>query len=378
MNQSEVVIIGAGGAGLACGALLKKAGVDPLILESNANVASRWRGHYDRLHLHTNRGNSTLPGLPYPKGTPKYPTRNQVVEYMDTYSGRMGLEPEFNQKVMKVVKGDSGWTIRTQEKEYLTRYIIFCTGKANVPQMVAKPGLDSFPGPLLHSAAYKNGIPFKDKKVLVVGFGNSACEIAIDLHEHGAFPSLSVRSAVNVIPRDILGIPVLQIGIVQGGLLPRVSDTLNKPLLRFLVGDIEKYGLKKLPYGPRVQIINHGRIPLLDIGTMKLIKEGAIKIFGDIEQVDESKILFENEKSEEFDAIIFGTGYRSGIKKFISIEDDRLEDIGKPIRKRKKVGENNIYFCGYYVSPTGMLREINIESQAIVKHLTNKIKVSKR
>ncbi len=369
MDLSKVVIVGAGGAGLACAALLKKGGVDSVILESASNVASRWRSHYDRLHLHTNRGNSTLPGLKYPKGTPKYPSRDQVVSYMEDYSTQMGLKQIFNQKVISIEKNSDSWHIRAENGEFNSEFVIVCTGKANEPQMASNPGQDTFIGDIMHSADYKNGKAYKNKNVLVVGFGNSACEIAIDLYEHGATPSLSVRSAVNVVPRDILGIPVLQIGIIQGGLPPRISDTLNKPLLKFLIGDIEKYGLRKLPYGPREQIISHGRIPLLDIGTMKLIKNGSIRIFGDIDHIDENTVHFEKQASSDFDAIIFATGYRSGIEKIVSLNPERLEDIRKPIAKRKMEGNDNIYFCGYYISPTGMLREINIESKAIVRNI---------
>jgi indole-3-pyruvate monooxygenase len=85
---------------------------------------------------------------------------------------------------------------------------------------------------------------------LVVGFGNSGGEIAIDLWEHGARPSLAVRSPVNVIPRDLLGIPILAIGILQSKLPPRWADALNAPHLRVVMGDLTRYGLRKLPQGP--------------------------------------------------------------------------------------------------------------------------------
>ncbi len=373
MNRSKVVIVGAGAAGLACAALLKKGGMESTILESAPNVASRWRAHYDRLHLHTNRGNSTLPGLPYPKGTPKYPSRDQVVAYMEAYSDQMGLKQIFNQKVVHIDKKGTSWIVQTESAEFTSDIVIMCTGKANVPQLPTKRGQETFAGEIMHSAEYKNGKAYKNKNVLVVGFGNSACEIAIDLHEHGARPALSVRSAVNVVPRDILGIPVLQIGIVQGGLPPRISDTLNKPLLRFLIGDIEKYGLEKLPYGPREQIIHHGQIPLLDIGTMQLIKDGSIQVFRDIDHMEGRTVHFENQRSDDFEAIIFATGYKSGIEKLIALDPERLEDMRKSIGKRTMEGKDNIYFCGYYLSPTGMLREINIESKAIVKNILEKL-----
>lgn len=372
MIETEVVIVGAGAAGLANAALLRKAGIPYVLLESEKQVASRWRKHYDRLHLHTNKGNSILPGMNYPRNVQKYPPKGDVISYMEQYAEQMEIRPHFDQKVQSISSGEEGWITKTQDHSYQSSVVIVATGASNVPRRVQKPGLDTFPGPILHSAEYKNGSPFEGKNVLVVGFGNSACEIAICLHEHGAHPSMSVRGAVNVIPRDILGIPVLQIGIIQGGLPPRLTDTLNRPLIKMLVGNIEKYGLKKLPYGPREQIIHHGRIPLLDIGTMKLIRNGDIRIYGDIREADGNNIVFEEDKHGSFDAIIMATGYESGLNRFMTITEDRMADLRLPIGKRSMLGKDNLYFCGFYISPTGMLREIKIEATKIVKHIAQR------
>ena len=225
--------------------------------------------------------------------------------------------------------------------------------------------METFPGKKIHSAHYRNGKEFKGKKILVVGFGNSACEIAICLNEHGAFPALSVRSEVNVIPRDVFGIPSLQIGIYQSKFSAKFADILNAPLIKLMIGDIDKYGLKKSKLGPTQQIVKFGRIPLLDIGTMDLIKKGDIKAFGDITNIEKALVSFENGRTEEFDAIIMAVGYETGIKQFLDITLEREKDIKTDIKKRKFFGHDKMYFCGYYVAPTGMLREIKIESGII-------------
>ena len=104
---------------------------------------------------------------------------------------------------------------------------------------------DSFQGQVLHSAEFANGDPWKGRPVLVVGFGNSACEQAIDLVERGARPHLSVHSPVNVVPRDVLGlVPVLQLGIVLRPLPAAVTDALAWPIVRLAVGDIRDVGLR--------------------------------------------------------------------------------------------------------------------------------------
>ena len=174
---------------------------------------------------------------------------------------------------------------------------MIATGNSREPWLPTWPGQDSFQGRILHSSEYRDGEPFRGQKVLVVGFGNSGGEIAIDLWEHGARPSLAVRSPVNVIPRDLFGIPILAIGILQSKLPPRVADALNAPLLRAVMGDLTRYGLRKLPQGPITQIQGSARIPLIDVGTIKLIKSGEVKVLPGIERFTENAVLFTDGKA---------------------------------------------------------------------------------
>ena len=368
----NTLIVGASAAGLSCAAQLKRAGVPFEIVEKHANVGQAWRNHYHRLHLHTNKSASNLPYKKFPNNVSKYPSREEVIQYLEQYCSDMEISPRFNTTVQHIEQSNGTWLTKTDRGVIESHSLIICTGNTNLPKEVVKPGMETFPGKIIHSSQYKNGKEFKGKQVLVVGFGNSACEIAICLHEHGAFPSMSVRSPVNVIPRDILGIPVLKLGILMSNLPPRMADTINKPLMGLLVGDIEKYGLKKLPYGPMEQIAKNRSVPLLDIGTMDLIKAGSIKIFGDILAIEGSHVQFLRD-SVQFDAIIFATGYKTGLEEIISLDQKRLEDIRLSIRKRKLLGVDDLYFCGFHVSPSGMLREINLESQIIAEAIKRKL-----
>ncbi len=367
--MTNTVIIGASAAGLACAAQLKRAGVSYRLLEKHDHVAHAWRNHYERLHLHTHKGSSHLPFKKFPQSSAKYPSRREVVRYLEAYGDDLQLNPELKTEVIHVNPSAHGWEIVTVNEMIQTKHVIFCTGNTNLPKMVKKPGLESFEGTIIHSSSYRNGKAFKDKKVLVIGFGNSACEIAICLSEHGAKPALSVRGEVNVIPRDILGIPVLQIGIAQAKLPAKLVDTLNKPLLHLLIGDITKLGLKKAPYGPIEQIRKYHKIPLLNIGTIELIKSGDIQVYGDIENIQKNEITFEGNKAAHFDAIVMATGYETGLSNLIDLNEARLDDIQIDITKRRFLGKDGLYFCGFYVSPTGMLREMKIESEIIAKSI---------
>jgi len=373
MTEIETIIIGAGSAGLACYAALKHKGREARILERSPNVASRWRGHYDRLHLHTDKNASSLPFKTMPGDYPKYPSRDQVVAYMEDYAREHNAHVEFNTEVERARRVEGKWKIDTVDgRIYMADNLIVSTGKTNKPRIVSKPGLQTFRGKVIHSCEYKNGSEFSSKNVLVIGFGNSACEIAMCLHEHGARPVLSVRSPVNVVPRDILGIPALSIGKLTSRLAPKVSDRLNKPIINFLYGDIEKYGLRKLPYGPVEQIRVHGRIPLLDIGTIDLIRSGDITVRPDIRMIEGSSIEFVDGTSASFDAIVMATGYKHGLEKFIELDEARLGDLRKPVNERPSIGKDSLYLCGLFVSPRGMLNEAGQEALFIAEKIAAK------
>ena len=372
MTSTHTLIIGASAAGLAAAACLQKAGIKFIILEKTSQVASSWRNHYDRLHLHTSKKWSALPFKKFDDSLPKYPGRQQVVDYLDNYAKEFNIQPVFNTEVVAVKKEKGLWITETNNGTYRSNCVIVATGMNHTPAIPSFDGLTSFKGKVLHSSQYKNGVAFAGKNVLVVGFGNSACEQAICLHEHGAYPSLSVRSAVNVLPKEIFGFPVLEIGKLTAVLPARVADKITAPVIKMLVGDITKLGLKKSTYGPREQIEKQKRIPLLDIGTIKLIKEGHIKVYGDIVRIEGNTIFFEDNRHQDFDAIILATGYKNNLQHILDLDNDRLYDLGNSTNKQSFFGKDGLYLCGFYLSPMGMLREIGIEARKIAIDIAKK------
>ncbi len=370
-TSSKTVIIGGSAAGLAVAACLTKQNDDFVILEKDNHVGSAWRNHYDRLHLHTDRGSSQLPHLPMPKSYPRYPTRKQVIEYLEQYANHFGLAPQFGQDVVSIQRQRDEWETKTNSATYQSENVVIATGYTRVPNEPSWPGQQDFQGEILHSSAYKNGRSYQGKSVLVVGFGNSAGEIAIDLEESGAGEVvMSVRSPVNVIPRDLLGIPILKIGQVMDYLPPQLADFLAIPLIQLSIGNLTKYGLKKLPYGPNVQIRQDGQIPILDIGTVSRIKNGRIKILPGIERFEGNDVVFENGRKQEFDAIILGTGYRPEVHQILQGAAELLNAEGTPLSSGQEATKG-LYFCGFYVSPTGMLREIGIEAKKIASAIAS-------
>ncbi len=362
-HQTETLVIGAGPAGLAAAACLTKSGASYVIVEQSMAVGSSWRGHYERLHLHTDRMHSALPFLKFPSGTAFYPSRHDVITYLERYAQHFRLAPRLGERVVNVKFGGDEWTTTTTGGVYRSRNVIVASGYNSVPYVPRWTGQESFRGPILHSSEYKNGEPFRDQDVLVIGFGNSGGEIAVDLHEHGARVAMAVRGPVNIVPRDILGIPILALSIGLSRVPARLADTLVAPLLRVAVGDITKLGFRKPRSGPITQIRMTSRVPLVDVGTIRLVREGHIEILGGIRSLSGSTVMFDDGTSRHFDTIIAATGFRPGLERFLNTGGDALN------AERQAYG-TGLYFCGFSVTPTGMLREIGIEARRIARHIT--------
>jgi cation diffusion facilitator CzcD-associated flavoprotein CzcO len=341
-----------------------------VIVDRAATVGSSWRRHYDRLHLHTDRDHSALPYLSFPAGTPHYPSREQVIEYLEQYAQHFELAPHLGEEVRTVRPGNGEWISVTMARTYRSRRVVVATGYNAVPYVPRWPGQERFGGPIIHSSEYRNGGPFRGQNVLVIGFGNSGGEIAIDLYEYGARVTIAVRGPVNIIPREILGLPVLAISIALRRLPAGFVDALAAPLVRLALGDVTKLGFRKFPMGPIAQIKANARIPLIDVGTVKLIREGHIEVLGDVCEMSETAVTFDDGRSRRFDAIVVATGFRPRADLFMEPQNYVLK-AGQVQLRRATGTEPGLDFCGFFVSPTGMLREIGIEAQRIADDIAH-------
>jgi thioredoxin reductase len=371
-EKTDVIVIGAGPAGLATAAALRHRGVAFVLLERADHVGASWERHYDRLHLHTDKAHSNLPHQPMPKEYPRYPSRDEVVWYLQDYASRQDLQPVLGVDVTAVRREGDGWRVEGTGRAWEAPFVVVATGVNGEPHRPSWPGFESFEGPKVHSAEYKNGAEFAGQDVLVVGFGNSGGEIAIDLAEHGARPAIAVRSPVNVLPKEIFGMSILALSKPMAKLPPRMADALNAPLLRLLVGDITKVGLKKSKYGPMEQIAKEGRMPLLDIGTMKLLREGKLRARSGIKRFEGDEVLFDDGKKERFDAVVLATGYRPRLDRFLDGAEQVTDGEGWPTTSGDPSGLDGLFFCGMYVSPRGMIYEMAEEALRIAARIARK------
>jgi cation diffusion facilitator CzcD-associated flavoprotein CzcO len=373
-RESDTIIIGAGPAGLAVGAELRRAGVPFVMLEREERVASSWHGHYERLALHTPKRHSALPGLPFPRDYPTYPSRQQIIAYMDDYARSFDLHPEFGREVSRCTNGADGWVVSTNAGDYRANNLVMATGALRVPNVPRWPGQESFPGPIVHTRDYTNGERFRGQRVLVVGFGNSGTEIGLDLLEHGARPAFAVRSKVNVIPRDLFGVPIIVFGLLWKPFPPRLGDAMNALTLRLAVGNLAAIGLSKRDDGPFAQIAETGTIPVMDVGVLARIRSGDIDVRKNLESFDGPTVRFVDGTREHFDAIVLATGFTSGLASLFPNHPDVLDDRGRPRISGRESALPGLFFCGHDITRArgGLMREIGIEARRIARSIATR------
>jgi indole-3-pyruvate monooxygenase len=362
-TEIDTVVVGAGPAGLATGACLQRVGVPFAILDRADSVASSWRSHYARLHLHTAKRHSSLPYRPFPKEAPQYPSREQVVAYLDAYREAFDLPVHTGEAVTSVRREADAWTTGSTTGAWRSRNLVVATGYNRVPVRPTWPGESEFRGRVLHSSSYRDGEPFRGQNVLVVGVGNTGGEIAVDLCEHGARPGISVRNPLWIMPRDLMGRPVQESAIALSRLPLPVRDAVGRTVSRVVFGDVARLGFRKPAEGPMTQIVKRGRIPLIDVGTLALIRAGKVTVEPEIERFAAAGVRFTSGEEKPYDAIVLATGFTSGLEAFLEDRATALDERGYPIASASTLLPG-LYFVGFRNVPTGLLREIGFEARA--------------
>ena len=379
--RPAVIVIGAGPAGLATAACLGRLGLQPCVLEGSDSVGASWRGHYRRLHLHTVKELSALPGLPFPAQAPRYVPREQVVRYLEVYAEHFGIRPLFGVTVQRIeaLAAGAGWAVVCADGRRLeAQQVIVATGANARPRRPGLPGEEAFTGRVLHSHAYRDAAPFAGQRVLVVGMGNTGAEIALDLCEAGVEVALSVRSPVNIVHRDVLGRPTQRTSILLGRLPPRLGHALTAWLRDLTVGDLSHWGLRTPRTSPLAQLREEGRTPVIDVGTLARIRAGDIRVHPGIERLLDSGVRFTNAQEAPFDTIVLATGYEASLQALVPGVDLGLDTRGLP---REAIGRGvraGLHFTGFDLrQPGGLLRTIEQQAQQVAQEISTRLSVTR-
>ncbi len=349
-------------------ARLRKKGIPFEILEKGQRIAEPWHHYYDRLHLHTHKYFSALPFRPFPAHYPQYVAKNDLISYWEDYAHTFAIQPHFGEAVQSIRRQNGLWEVWTGRKRWRTPQIVLATGYNRIPRVPDYPGLSQFEGEVLHSWDYKNGEAFRGKKVLVVGMGNTGAELALDLYEWGCKPEISLRSPVHIGGRDFLG-HCVQWEVVALSYLPAIfRNTIDAWTLRQRQKDARKFGMPvpQMPTGEALQ--TYGKVPVVDTGTMDLIRKGKLKVRPGIQSLGPQQVYFEDGNQEAYEVILWATGYQPALGDFFP----DMPELGKiPPFQLKLWYEDypGLFFLGFSLNGTGILRGIYLDSAKIAQRI---------
>ena len=374
MSQAPVVVVGAGAAGLATAAALREGGREVQVLERAERVGASWAGRYDSLHLHTVRWLSGLPGVPIPRSYGKWVARDDLVQYLATYARKRSLRPELGTTVTRIDRDgdDSGWLVRTDRGDRTASRVVVATGYSHTPRRPAWPGVETFTGDLRHSADYREPSSYAGKRVLVVGAGNSATEIALDLLRVGAEVTLSVRTPPNIVRRDTLGVPSQVFGIALKRVPERFMDPLTATLRRISVPDLSEHGLPRSA-DPYSTFRRTGTVPILDTGIVDAVRTGRVRVVPATVSVDGPTVHLADGSSSRPDAVVAATGFTTGLEP-VAGHLDVLDRRGVPTvhGADQHPAARGLHFVGIKAELSGLLREIGLEARRVGRALAER------
>jgi hypothetical protein len=329
--NSDVLIIGAGTAGLTVAYELLKRGIQPQIIDEAEEVGSSWRHRHDQLHLNTYRAYSSLPGATLPRRYGVYVRRDDFISYLEEYTANLKQPIRFGVSARKIRRnGNEGWLVDTDQGAISARHVIVATGPERQPYTPEWPGQETFQGVFIHSAEFRHSDDYIGKKVLIVGASNSGVDIGNHLSEVAIGPSwVSIRNGPTIVPAYVFGISA-HIPFMWLRPLPiKAQDFMTAMLGRIFLGDLRKYGLPAPPAGAVTRDKVDGVTFGVDNGFVKALKAGRFTVVPEIKSFSERAVHLIDGRTIEPDAVICATGYRPGLESLVG-HLEVLNERGKP------------------------------------------------
>ncbi|PCI45384.1 MAG: dimethylaniline monooxygenase [Moraxellaceae bacterium] len=318
--MNDVLIIGAGAAGLAAAYELKQLGISVSLIEKAALIGAPWRGRHEQLCLNTHRDLSNIPGLEMPKSYPIFPTRDQFIRYLEDYIDFLDVPIEFGIEATKIAaQPQGGYVVTTSKGQTEARHVVIATGSDHQPYTPEWPNQAEFKGELIHSGEFRHAKHYRDKSILIVGAGNSGVDIANHLAKESIKPSwMTVRkNGAWIAPKDIFGIPLQPIARFAQGFPPVILDVAMALLERILLGDLRKLGLPRPSKGAATRQIEDNQVPSLDDGFIASVKKGLFSFVPEISAFTTEGVELVDGQTLNPDVIICATGYRLGLQELV-------------------------------------------------------------
>lgn len=371
--SAAAVVVGAGPAGLAAAAELKRVGFTVTVIDRAERVGSSWGKHYDRLHLHTARRLSSLPGHAIPRSLGQWVARDDFIGYLDEYAKTNELDVRLGVTATSLHREQSGiWTVawakNAQGGTMRARVVVIATGYNHTAYTPGWESMASFGGTIVHSGDYRNPAELGGSCPLVIGAGNSGAEIAADLAHSGVPVKLAVRTPPNIVRRSVAGIPAQYLVLSISWLPTPVRDVISGWVQAASVGSLAKYGLPKAPRGIVTQMERDDVTPTIDVGLIEALRAGSVSVVPAVDGFTPTGVRFVDGTTAEVDAVVIATGYRRGLDGLIG-DLGLLREKGRPAVNAEEQSPEHpgLYFIGYSNPLAGNLRQIAIDSRKLAR-----------
>lgn len=387
----KICIVGAGPCGLTAAKNLIQHGLTQFtVFEKNHRLGGNWyysedNNHssvYETTHTISSKRLSEFDDFPMPSDYPDYPSHGQLLHYFEHYAAHFGVDKylRFNTRVERITRtGDGRWYVvfhdEQGEHEDIYDYLLIANGHHSDPCLPDYSG--TFHGEILHSHYYKKAAPYKDKRVLVVGGGNSACDVAVEVARVSSKTCVSMRRGQHIFPKFVFGKPT-DIAFATIKWMPLwLKQSLTTFVIRIIQGRYAKYRLQKPDSKP---LETH---PTINSELLYFIRHGKVGIRKGIERIDGNSVYFADGHHEEFDTIIFATGYKTT---FPFLDESLVEFSDAthiPLYRKMMHPEfDNLYFIGLF-QPQGCIwpladHQANIAASIIAGKLKRPGKLKKK
>lgn len=316
MSNRSVCVIGAGPSGITAIKNLTDSGIAVQAYDFNNNVGGNWifsenESHssvFETTHIISSKTLSQYEDFPFKESVADYPSHQELCSYFQSYARHFGLYPfiQFNTLVKKCIRhAEDKWEVITESQgETSTAFftdLIVCNGHHWKPKYPNYPG--TFTGEFLHSHQFKKAAAFADKKVLVIGGGNSACDVAVETSRVSKKTSISWRRGYRILPKFIMGKPSDVIASSMTFLPVGLRNFFAGIMVRIATGSNKMYGLQKVTH-------KFGEThPTVNSELLYKIRHGKVAPKGDIDRFEGRTVFFKDGSTEEFDAVIACTGF---------------------------------------------------------------------
>jgi putative flavoprotein involved in K+ transport len=347
----DTLVIGAGQAGLAAGYMLQRTRLDFTLLEAGQSTTGSWPQYYESLTLFSPARFSSLPGMPFPGNPDRYPRRDEVIRYLQSYAQHFHLPVQYHARVKRIERTEQHFRVETTSgNSYEALSVIVATGSFHRPYLPQFSGQDLFQGQLLHAAAYRHPEPFRGQRVLVVGAGESAVQIAVELAQV-ARVTIASRAPLQYRPQRVFG------------------------------RDIHFWawltGLDRLPLGRFWE--RHAPTAVIDTGRYQdPFTKGTLDRQALFQRFTAEGVVWEDGSQEPVDSVIFATGYRHNLDFLADI--GAIDAEGQALhRKGISLTTSGLYYLGLNFQQTfasATLRGVGPDAALVVRHLQHWLKAS--